>query len=445
MKRQTFKFLSFIALSAITTQVKAQGWNVNTAGTEVTTQSGVNKVGIGTTSLLDQLNINGNIGFETTYSTPREVYGRSHNFGLSLYSTSSATDGAAIWINGWGNTTAANMRGNIHLKALGPINSTDDALEVTTYDPWASGGGISKSWFRILKNGQTVLGNNVMPNNSTDQLTLDGNIGFNQTYSSPREVYGRSHNYGLSLYSNTNATDGAAIWINGWGNTTAANMRGNIHLKSMGPANSTDNALEVTNYDPWASPSPISTSIFKVFKNGQTVIGKDIVSTPAGYNLFVQNGIHTEAIKATVDVTADGDIISNTGTLKAPFARISDFALIDGALAIGNTSYPSGYKLYVEKGILTEKLRVANSYDPINWADFVFDEGYELMSIPKLEKFIKKNKHLPEIPTTEDVQKNGIDIAEINAKLLQKVEELTLYIIQQQKEIDAIKKNLSHQ
>ena len=382
MKRQTFKFLSFIALSAITTQVKAQGWNVNTAGTEVTTQSGVNKVGIGTTSLLDQLNINGNIGFETTYSTPREVYGRSHNFGLSLYSTSSATDGAAIWINGWGNTTAANMRGNIHLKALGPINSTDDALEVTTYDPWASGGGISKSWFRILKNGQTVLGNNVMPNNSTDQLTLDGNIGFNQTYSSPREIYGRSHNYGLSLYSNTNATDGAAIWINGWGNTTAANMRGNIHLKSMGPANSTDNALEVTNYDPWASPSPISTSIFKVFKNGQTVIGNDIVNTPAGYKLFVQDGI------------------------------------------------------------LTEKIKVAMSSDPNNWRDFVFDENYDLKPLAEVEKFIQKNKHLPEIPSTSEVHENGLDLAEMDAKLLQKVEELTLYIIQQQKEINELKKKL---
>lgn len=117
--------------------------------------------------------------------------------------------------------------------------------------------------------------------------------------------------------------------------------------------------------------------------------------------------------------------------------------VVIGAELMANT--PGTYKLYVKDGILTEKLRVANNLDPLNWADFVFDDNYELMPLQKLESYITANKHLPEIPSATDVSKNGIDIAEMDAKLLQKIEELTLYVIQQQKEIDELKKQLSRQ
>ncbi len=70
------------------------------------------------------------------------------------------------------------------------------------------------------------------------------------------------------------------------------------------------------------------------------------------------------------------------------------------------------------------------------WPDYVFDENYKLISLNELDKFIKKNNHLPEIPTTADVEKDGIQLGKMNVKLLKKVEELTLYTIEQQKMID---------
>lgn len=106
-----------------------------------------------------------------------------------------------------------------------------------------------------------------------------------------------------------------------------------------------------------------------------------------------------------------------------------------------NITIPAGstYKLAVSGGILTEKVRVAiNGTD--FWADYVFEPTFKLKSLKEVEKFIKENKHLPDVPSTSDVTKNGIDLAETQAILLQKVEELTLYIIQQQKEIDKLKK-----
>ena len=114
----------------------------------------------------------------------------------------------------------------------------------------------------------------------------------------------------------------------------------------------------------------------------------------------------------------------------------------DGRVTIGPTTMaiPAGYKLFVKDGILTEKVKVALSSDLTNWADFVFDDDYELRSLEDVENYIAKHKHLPEIPSTAEVHKDGLDLAQMDAKLLQKVEELTLYVIQQQKEIEALKK-----
>jgi len=72
------------------------------------------------------------------------------------------------------------------------------------------------------------------------------------------------------------------------------------------------------------------------------------------------------------------------------------------------------------------------------WADFVFDADYELKSLAEVEAYILANKHLPNVPSEEEVLANGLDLGEMQAIQQQKIEELTLYIIQQQKQIDAL-------
>lgn len=80
--------------------------------------------------------------------------------------------------------------------------------------------------------------------------------------------------------------------------------------------------------------------------------------------------------------------------------------------------------------------------DPTKWADFVFDTNYKLLPLVEVEHFYNTNKHLPSVPSEQEVKTNGINTAEMDAILLQKIEELTLYIVQQQKEIDALKKEI---
>lgn len=74
-----------------------------------------------------------------------------------------------------------------------------------------------------------------------------------------------------------------------------------------------------------------------------------------------------------------------------------------------------------------------------NWSDFVFDNNYKLMSLKETERFIKQNGHLPNVPSAAEVEKEGIELGEMNAILLQKIEELTLYVIELEKQIDELK------
>ena len=97
----------------------------------------------------------------------------------------------------------------------------------------------------------------------------------------------------------------------------------------------------------------------------------------------------------------------------------------------------STYKMAVAGGIITEKIRVATTGTTF-WADFVFDKNYKLRSLSEVAEYIKLNKHLPDVPSTSEVNQEGIDLAQTQAILLQKVEELTLYVIEQNKRIERL-------
>lgn len=93
------------------------------------------------------------------------------------------------------------------------------------------------------------------------------------------------------------------------------------------------------------------------------------------------------------------------------------------------------YSLYVARGIRTERVRVDVAADN-DWADYVFEDGYDLMALSEVEKFIALNGHLPGVPSAQQVTQDGVDLAEMNKILLEKIEELTLHVIRLEKEID---------
>jgi Phage T4 tail fibre len=106
-----------------------------------------------------------------------------------------------------------------------------------------------------------------------------------------------------------------------------------------------------------------------------------------------------------------------------------------GNVGIG-TSSPGTFKLAVEGKIGAREIQVTN-ISP--WPDYVFNKGYKLMALSKIEKFIKQNSHLPGVPSAADVI-GGVQLGKMSAILLEKVEELTLYMIELNKKIEKLEK-----
>lgn len=117
------------------------------------------------------------------------------------------------------------------------------------------------------------------------------------------------------------------------------------------------------------------------------------------------------------------------------FAATS-YSFTTGKVGIGCVNNMNDFALAVQGGVVSTKVSVL---DIDTWPDFVFGNNYKLMNLYELEQYINTNRHLPEVPSAEEVSASGIDLGEMNALLLQKVEELTLHIIELQKQIDELK------
>lgn len=129
-------------------------------------------------------------------------------------------------------------------------------------------------------------------------------------------------------------------------------------------------------------------------------------------------------------------IIDNTNTT-SPLIY-GNFAT--NQLGVNTDKFATGYALSVNGGIICKELKV-QAFS--SWPDYVFKSGYQLLPLEKVEKHIQQNGHLPNISSAEEVAKDGYIINELNVKLLEKIEELTLYLIQQNKEIAELKSRIS--
>lgn len=111
--------------------------------------------------------------------------------------------------------------------------------------------------------------------------------------------------------------------------------------------------------------------------------------------------------------------------------------VINNSLRIGTlaaTGAYANYKLSVDGDMIAKRCVIQVT----SWADYVFAPGYNLSPLADVEAFIARNKHLPDVPSEAEVKEKGIEMGEMNAILLKKVEELTLYLIQLKKDSEAM-------
>ena len=111
--------------------------------------------------------------------------------------------------------------------------------------------------------------------------------------------------------------------------------------------------------------------------------------------------------------------------------------LNDGKVGIGTIDTGS-HRLAVEGSIGAREIKV----EATGWSDFVFEKEYKLPTLTQVENHIKEKGHLKDIPSAAEVKKDGFFLGEMDAKLLQKIEELTLYTIEQEKELKKQKEEI---
>lgn len=147
-----------------------------------------------------------------------------------------------------------------------------------------------------------------------------------------------------------------------------------------------------------------------------------ILQTDQGASIELR-GIGTPYIDFSNDPTSD-----YTARLMLNQNNILEIA---GNVGIG-TNTTNGYNLAVGGNMIAEEIVVKLR---TNWPDYVFHKDYKISDIDELENFIDANGHLPNIPNANEVTNKGVNVGEMQAKLLEKIEELTLYLIEQNKKI----------
>ena len=311
---------------------------------------------------------------------------------------------------GYSNTTGT---GNMFLGQQAGANSTGS---YNLFMGNSAGSGTTSG------TGNTAIGDGSMLSNTTGQnnTSIGRYAGINLTTGSNNTFIGVAAAVPSGSGALTNAT---AIGYNASVTASNALILGsgvNVGIGNTAPNNKLEisqgsagnSGLRFTNLTSGTTPSVSTNQFLTVNASGDVVLA--LVGGSKG-------AFRTAAVDSSVAAgwSLVGTILQNTNS---------------GGVLIGSgiTQTPAGYQLYVAQGILTEKVKVAvkNSSD---WSDKVFDAGYSLRGLSEVEAYIHTHKHLPGVPSAAEVVETGVDVARMDAKLLEKIEELTLYSIQLEK------------
>jgi len=151
-----------------------------------------------------------------------------------------------------------------------------------------------------------------------------------------------------------------------------------------------------------------------------------------GMALWTRNNLASWGL--SIDPSGTGHILGDINDPHPALSFTYDRVTVANRLVVGDVDAPNGYRLFVQEGILTEKVKVAvrTSND---WSDHVFQPGYRLMPLKDVATFIKEHGHLPGVPSADQMVESGLDVVRTDAMLLEKIEEITLHLIGMEKRV----------
>ena len=149
------------------------------------------------------------------------------------------------------------------------------------------------------------------------------------------------------------------------------------------------------------------------------------------------NNVGCHALTVSNNLTVAKSIFLNKNLTMGGTLQVQGHQTVDSTLTVGmELTVGDGFTCDATGHMKVKHLRVTTS----DWPDYVFGEGYRLIPLGEVEEYIGHNGHLPEVPAAAEMEADGVDQGELNKVLMQKVEELTLYIIDLQKQIEELKK-----
>jgi hypothetical protein len=348
----------------------------------------------------------------------------------ALTATTTSTNNTAIGANALMRTTTGGWNTAVGQNSL--INNTTGANNTAVGNEALVnliGGSANVGIGRQSGNNITGGNGNVIIGNSAGPTVAEGGVISSKLYIDNIQNFGAGRNTPLifgdfasqDLIFNVAINSSSRVTINS-GGTNSSGLR-------FTDLNNTSTSL----------PNTIQNNVRKVLSVNGNLGGGDVILVN-DVNIYDEDGtltgnrtVNMADKKMIFDTQAQGRIYIGDTNQTNPF--------IVGA---GNNFPPvsvpeSDYRLLVEGGILTEKVKIALRHSGTDWADYVFANDYKLMPLKEVENFVKANKHLPGISSANDLVKNGLDVADMQAKQMGKIEELTLYIIKQDKAIEELK------
>jgi hypothetical protein len=252
----------------------------------------------------------------------------------------------------------------------------------------------------ILNNGNVGVG--LVPLASSQKLEVNGNALATQLWSSTGTV-------------NSTGASNLTLSTNNTSRVTVLNTNGNVGIGIAAPTE----RLHISGGN-------------MVLDNTTPTLYTGTGTTELNRFLLVAN---SSGLVSPSGLKAGGVLVADSYAYATP---TKNDLIVKGRILIGTPANSNGYMLAVNGKIGTRDIQIESSV----WSDHVFAPTYKLLSLSQLEQYIQANHHLPEVPAAETVAKEGYSMNEFDVTLLKKVEELTLYIIEQQKQIDALKQQL---
>ena len=404
------------------------------------------KLGIGITTPSESLDISGNLkltgGINAATLTANQgsfaqglsagnttVNGRLDVTGIlnaqsvvlsNLNTTNNVTVGKDLSVSGNSNLTGTlQVGGQLSSQAI-------SASAVTTSGDINSGQNLSVSGSTTLNN-LLVNGQMTSKNFAVEGVNATGNVSVGQNLAvtgastlNALQVSGQLTSQAISatrITTTGNATIGQGITVNG-----ISQLNGDINV--------TGNSTIGGNLSVTGTLNAGSIAINDINTNGNATITQNLTVSglsQLGGDVNVGGNLKAGVIEATEFRKSDGSALFNL-----------DNATITQTLKVATDRVPDNYKLAVGGNIIATGIDIKI---PQKWPDYVFTDGHKLLTIAEVDQYIKANRHLPGILSAEEMKaKENYSVSEMDAKLLEKIEEMMLYIIELKKEIESLKK-----